>query len=72
MFSLALVIAVTAFLSGAVTAVFSVIVIGIRRNDRPKSFPGPRNAPMDSFTRAVLGTRTWPNDLVAPGDRDDG
>jgi hypothetical protein len=36
MASLLLVIAVTAFLAGAATAVFAMIVIGIRKVDRPR------------------------------------
>ncbi len=70
MFSFALVIGITAFLVGAVAAVFLTVVIGIRRNDRPKRFPGPRNAPPDSFTRTMLGTGTWPNELVAGRSRE--
>jgi hypothetical protein len=71
MFSFTLVIAVTAFLAGTAAALFAVVVIGIRRNDRPRCQAVPRNAPLDSFTRVMLGTRTWPNEFVAPDGRED-
>lgn len=62
MTSFTLVIAATAFLSGAAAAVFLMIVIGIRRADRPRRQPGPRNTPLDAVTRTMLGTTgSWPN-----------
>ena len=61
MASLMLVIAVTAFLSGAATAVFVMLVIGIRKADRPRSLPGARSTPLDAVTRTTLGAGTWPN-----------
>ena len=45
MASLMLVIAVTAFLAGAASAVFAMLVIGIRKADRPRSLPGARSHP---------------------------
>ena len=71
MFSYTLVIGATAFLAGIATALFAVVVIGIRSNDQPRCQAAPRNAPLDSFTRVTLGTRTWPNELVARNGRDD-
>ena len=71
MTSFVLVIAVTAFLSGAAAAVFLMIVIGIRKADRPHRLPGPQDAPLDAVTRAMLGTRNWPN-TPASDDREAG
>ena len=45
MASFALVIAITAFLAGAATAVFVMLVIGIRKADRPRAGPPTRNTP---------------------------
>jgi hypothetical protein len=61
MTSLMLVIAATAFLSGAAAAVFLMIVIGIRKADRPRRQSGTQNTPLDVATRTMLGTGTWPN-----------
>jgi hypothetical protein len=69
MASLMLVIAVTAFLSGAVSAVFVLLVIGIRKADRLRS---PRNVggtALDAVTRTTLGAGSWPNG-PASGDRE--
>ena len=71
MASYALVIAVTAFLAGAATAVFVMLVIGIRKADRPRRLPGPQDAPLDAVTRAMLGARNWPN-TPASDDREAG
>ena len=61
-----LVIAVTAFLTGAATAVFTMLVIGIRKSDRPRTLPPARSTPLDAVTRSTLGAGTWPNGV---GDR---
>lgn len=61
-----LVIAVTAFLTGAATAVFTMLVIGIRKSDRPHALPPARSTPLDAVTRSTLGAGTWPNGV---GDR---
>jgi hypothetical protein len=63
-----LVIALTAFLAGAATAVFTMLVIGIRKSDRPRSLPPARSTPLDAVTRATLAAGTWPNG-PALGDR---
>jgi hypothetical protein len=68
MTSITLVVAVTAFLAGAAAAAFLMIVIGIRKADRPRRAPSPQDAPLDAATRAVLGTRNWP-DGPGLGDR---
>jgi hypothetical protein len=67
MTSLILVIAVTAFLAGAATAAFLMIVIGIRKADHPRRAPSPQDNPLDAATRTVLGARNWP-DGPALGD----
>jgi len=69
MASLLLVIAVTAFLAGAATATFAMIVIGIRKVDRPRHLPVARLSPLDAVTRATLAAGTWPNG-PALGDPD--
>lgn len=63
-----LVIAVTAFLAGAATAVFTMLVIGIRKSDRPRGLPPARSTPLDAVTRSTLAAGTWPNG-PALGDR---
>jgi hypothetical protein len=68
MFSLALVIAVIAFLGGAAAAAFLMISIGIRNGDRPRCRPGYPGSPVDSFTRTALRTGTWPHGPAAPGN----
>jgi hypothetical protein len=70
MASYALVIAVTAFLAGAATAVFVMLVIGIRKADRPRRGPDARNTPLDAATRSMLRANTWPNNPVVHGDRE--
>lgn len=70
MASFILVIAVVAFLSGAVTAVFVMLVIGIRKGDRPRRLPGPRCAPLEAVTRTAMGAGTWPGSPVVHGDRE--
>lgn len=69
MASLMLVVAATAFLTGAATAVFVMLVIGIRKADRPRGLPVASSTPLDAVTRATLAAGTWPNG-PALGDRD--
>jgi hypothetical protein len=71
MTSLMLVIAVTAFLSGAAAAVFVMLVIGIRKADRPRSLPDATSTPLDAVTRATLAAGSWPNG-PALGEHDAG
>jgi hypothetical protein len=61
MFPLMLVIAGTAFLAGAATAVFVMLVIGIRKADRPRTLPGGPTTPLDAVTRSTLRAGTWPD-----------
>ena len=72
MASLIFVIALTAFLGGAATAVFFMLVTGIRKGDRPERILEPRSSQLDACTRSVTGGRTWPNLPVYRGNRDDG
>jgi hypothetical protein len=72
MISFGLVIAITAFLAGAATALFFTLVIGIHRNDRPGRLRHRRSTRLDSFTSSMLGARTWTNELTAYRDRECG
>ena len=69
MVSFVLVVALIAFLGGAATAVFLMVCIGIRKGDRPERITGTRNTPLDSSTRGVIGSGTWPNTPVYRADR---
>ena len=71
MTSVVLVVALIAFLTGATVAVFLLLFIGIRRGDRPERIVGTRNSPLDSRTRSVIGSGTWPNVPVYRADRED-
>ena len=66
-----LVIALTAFIAGAAAAVFAMVVIGIRKVDRPRNLPPARPTPVDAATRALLSAGSWPNGPAA-GDRESG
>jgi hypothetical protein len=70
MASYVLVIAVTAFLTGAASAVFVMLVVGIRKVDRPRTRPPARSTPLDAVTRSTLAAGTRPNG-PALGDRQD-
>jgi hypothetical protein len=71
MTSFGLVLVVTAFLSGAASAAFVILVIGIRKADRPRHLHSVRDTAASAVTRTVLGTGTWPNTPVAFGDREE-
>jgi hypothetical protein len=64
MTSLTLVVAVTAFLSGAAAAVFLMLVIGIRKAGSLHR-PAARTAPLDAAARTVLGFGNWPDGPAA-------
>jgi multisubunit Na+/H+ antiporter MnhB subunit len=70
MASYVLVIGLTAFLAGAASAVFVMLVVGIRKVDRPRTRPRARGTALDAVTRSTLGAGTWPNG-PALGDRQD-
>jgi hypothetical protein len=61
MASLMLVIALTAFLAGAATAMFLMLIIGIRRGDRPERILQPSSSSLEARTRSVIGSGTWPH-----------
>ena len=49
-------IAIAAFLSGAVTAVFAMLVAGVHAGDRPRHLTAaPPRGQLESLTRTVLG-----------------
>ena len=71
MTSLGLVLVVTAFLSGVASAVFVMVVVGIRQGDRPWHLDGGRDTATGAATRAMLGAGTWPNVPVAFDNREE-
>jgi len=71
MASYVLVIAITAFLAGGAIAVFAMLVIGIRKADRPRCGPA-RGTALDAATRATLRASAWPSNPVVHGDRERG
>ena len=47
---------IAAFLSGAVTAVFAMLVIGVHAGDRPRRLTArPQRGLLEALTRTVLG-----------------
>ena len=47
---------IAAFLSGAVTAVFAMLVVGVHAGDRPRHLTAaPACGQLEAFTRTVLG-----------------
>lgn len=67
-----LVIALTAFLAGVGAAVFIILVIGIRKGDRPERILENRHSLIDNCTRSVLHSGTWPNVPVYRDEREEG
>ena len=56
--------AIAAFLSGAVTAVFAILVVGVHAGDRPRHLTAqPSRGQLEALTRTVLGVG------VRTGDR---
>ena len=56
--------AIAAFLSGAVTAVFAILVVGVHAGDRPRHLTAaPPCGQLEALTRTVLGVG------VRTGDR---
>jgi hypothetical protein len=47
-----------------------MLVVGIRKADRPRTRPPARTTPLDAVTRSTLAAGTWPNG-PALGDRQD-
>ena len=47
---------IAAFLSGAVTAVFAMLVVGVHSGDRPRRLTAaPPDGQLEALTRTVLG-----------------
>ena len=46
---------IAAFLSGAVTAVFTMLVAGIHAGDRPRHLTAAPRGQLEALTRTVLG-----------------
>ena len=60
MSSFVLVVALTAFLTGAVSATFLLLVIGIRRADQGRRRPPAQESPLSAVTRTTLRAGMWP------------
>ena len=65
-----LVIALVAYLSGAASAAFLMVVIGIRRGDRPERILDSASSLPETSTRRLLHTGTWPDAPVYRADHD--
>ena len=65
-----LVIALVAYLSGAASAAFLMIVIGIRRGDRPERILDSASNQPETSARRFLHSGTWPDAPVYRPDRD--
>ena len=63
-----LVIALVAYLSGAASAVFLMVVIGIRRGDRPERILDSASSQPEASARRVLHSGTWPDAPVYRAD----
>ena len=63
---------IAAFLSGAVIAVFVMLVAGIHAGDRPCRLTAAPCSHLEAFTRAVLGVgvRTGPSATSRDGEKD--
>jgi hypothetical protein len=57
------ILAIAVFLAGAVLGFLTLIIIGIRRGDRPRRLADPPHTQAEAVTRRVLGvgTRNDPN-----------
>ena len=64
-----LVIALDAYLSGAASGVFLVVVIGIRRGDRPERILNSASSHPETSARHVLHSGNWPDAPVYRADR---
>jgi hypothetical protein len=66
-----LVIAAVAYLAGAGSAAFVMVVIGIRKGDRPERILGSGSSGPETCARRLLRTGAWPDVPVYRADRDD-
>ena len=64
-----LVIALVAYLSGAASAAFLMMVIGIRRGDRPERILNSASSQPEASTRRLLHSGIWPDVPVYRDDR---
>ena len=65
-----LVIALVAYLSGAASAAFLMVVIGIRRGDRPERILDSASSQPEDHARRLLHSGTWPDAPVYRADHD--
>ena len=65
-----LVIALVAYLSGAASAAFLMVVIGIRRGDRPERILDSASSQPETSARRLLDSGTWPDAPVYRPDHD--
>ena len=54
------ILALAVFLSGAVSGIFTILVIGIRRGDRARHLADDPGTHLDALTRNVLGVGVRP------------
>ena len=66
-----LVIALVAYLTGAASAAFLIVVIGIRRADRPERILDAALSQPEASARRVLRAGTWPELPVYRANRED-
>ncbi len=64
-------LAIAAFLSGAVTTVFVMLVAGIHAGDRPRHLTGAPDGHLEALTRTMLGVgiRTGPQVSHQDGEK---
>ncbi len=65
------ILALTVFLSGAVSGVLAMLVIGIRRGDRARHMADEPRTHLDAVTRHLLGVGVR-TDCPASNDRTEG
>lgn len=66
-----LVIAAVAYLAGAASGAFLLVVIGIHRGDRPERITGARSCTSGEFASRILQSGSWPEvPLYRPGSTD--
>jgi hypothetical protein len=66
-----LVITAVAYLAGAASGAFLVVVIGIRRGDGPERITGTRSRTSGDFAQRVLHSGSWPDvPVYRPGSAD--
>jgi hypothetical protein len=46
---------IAAFLSGAVTVVFALLVVGVHAGDRPRHLTAETHGQLEALTRTILG-----------------